>query len=502
MKLSRNVNPITLVFFCIIWLLLLIASYRFLQKPPACFAIDSLPYTIETSGCFLLRSDLAIKDPQGTAILIRTNNVRLDLGGHRITGPSNPMVSGIGIAGHGVHKVTIENGTISGFLYGVRIEKRKKRSSENVTVRNLFLVENTFRGAMIDGEVTTIENTVVERTGGSHFFPDAFAIGLDLNGPNCLVSKNLIRETYPVGKGESVGISLGSNVQGCVIQNNELLNSRTDKDMRTFGILSRKESMPTIANNKIVGFHQNTQALCLAIQSLPYLIDAPGCYELRGDLRIDDPAAAGILIRSSDVRLDLGGYQIIGPANLRGSGIGIAAEGARNVLIENGTVRGFLYGLRAEPGMNGATTGQFTIRKISFLNNSFRGALINGSDTIVEDVKISNTGGTLLFPDSYAIGLELAGPNCRISRNQIVETYPVGKGRSMAIALTDDTGGCRLQENVLLNSALHREEFKTFGIWTKEKSMNPQLLKNRIEGFTQPSISQSFLTYQAHKVSA
>ncbi len=239
------------------WTAVIVGSYIFTRTPPTCFTITQLPFAIESAGCYRLTEDLALRDPAGTGVLIRSNNVRLDLGGHRISGTSDLHGWGVGISAQGVHDVVVENGAVSGFMYGLRIEKRKGRPTERFTLRNVSVEDNTFRGALMEGVQISVEGVVVERTGGTLFFPDASVIGLELSGPDCRVVKNKVRETYPVGKGTGVGIHMTGAVQSCTLEDNEIYNSRSSRDSKTFGIQWPADAArPTLRGNRITGFTQ------------------------------------------------------------------------------------------------------------------------------------------------------------------------------------------------------------------------------------------------------
>jgi hypothetical protein len=251
----RNLRSIAWLMFVVIWLSLLAGSYLFSKKPPSCSVITVVPAVIESSGCYELRHDLELKDPSAIAILIRSNNVRLDLAGHRILGPSSSNGQGVGIAARGIHDVTVENGIITGFLYGIRVEMWKSRMTNRFTLKNVSLVNNGFRAAAIEGNNTVVEDVTVERTGGTLFFPNASAIGLDLAGADCRIRRNQILETYPVGEGEGVGISLSKDVQGCVVEENVLRNITRAGGSKTLGIRWKDSARSaTILNNRIDGF--------------------------------------------------------------------------------------------------------------------------------------------------------------------------------------------------------------------------------------------------------
>lgn len=75
--------------------------------------IDALPYTISTSGNYYLTKSLQFTATSGSAIIISTGNVTLDLGGFTLS--STPGVIGNAISvGLGLTNIVIKNGIITG----------------------------------------------------------------------------------------------------------------------------------------------------------------------------------------------------------------------------------------------------------------------------------------------------------------------------------------------------------------------------------------------------
>ncbi len=73
--------------------------------------ISTLPFTISKPGSYFLTGDLKVSK-KGGAIVVKTDNVTLNLNGFSIIGDGS-KVNGISI--DGTHNVAIENGTIRGF---------------------------------------------------------------------------------------------------------------------------------------------------------------------------------------------------------------------------------------------------------------------------------------------------------------------------------------------------------------------------------------------------
>src|SRR6185436_5060329 len=85
-----------------------------------CTPINSLPTSITTQGIYCLNSDFALNLGAGAAISIETNNVVIDLNGHKI----GNLAAGTGTFANGIYgfqrqNVTIRNGTLRGFRYGI-----------------------------------------------------------------------------------------------------------------------------------------------------------------------------------------------------------------------------------------------------------------------------------------------------------------------------------------------------------------------------------------------
>lgn len=76
------------------------------------------------------------------------------------------------------------------------------------------------------------------------------------------------------------------------------------------------------------------------IDSCPYVIAAPGQYLVAEDLACPVGTAITIVAAASGANLNLGGRTINGEGNTTGEGIDVL--GAQSVLINNGTVTGFL----------------------------------------------------------------------------------------------------------------------------------------------------------------
>lgn len=179
-------------------------------------------------------------------VVIRADRVRLDLQGYALCGAEGPgsRTAGIYIA-HGCRDVRIENGTISGFMYGVLADDGLSgERSSRVALRRLALSGNTFRGALLFASHSTVEDCIVSDTGGTTVHEDAYVFGIEVRGDHARVCRNVIHDFYSPGLGESVGISLSDEGDAASsVESNVVVNTRLPEAGRAFGAWVRNRAM-------------------------------------------------------------------------------------------------------------------------------------------------------------------------------------------------------------------------------------------------------------------
>jgi hypothetical protein len=85
--------------------------------------ITSLPYTITTSGTYVLDSSLDYNSSSAVAIQINAPNVTVDLNGNSINNlGAGPATQAVGINAFNEPNVTIRNGQIVGFFRGIELD--------------------------------------------------------------------------------------------------------------------------------------------------------------------------------------------------------------------------------------------------------------------------------------------------------------------------------------------------------------------------------------------
>ncbi len=110
------------------------------------------------------------------------------------------------------------------------------------------------------------------------------------------------------------------------------------------------------------------------ITSLPYTINNPGYYFLISNL--SSAGGNAITVNCDNVTLDLMGFRLAGPANNNYAGVFI--NGASNVEVRNGTVRGWYEGVYSS---SGSRQRLINVRA----NGNTYGFYLNGDDHLIEN---------------------------------------------------------------------------------------------------------------------
>jgi len=133
--------------------------------------IQKVPFTITSPGTYSLANDLSIDTKAVAITVVDTANVLVDLNGHIL---ANTATAGIGIAVVSSNFVTIENGTVYGFGYGMKFDA----NSENPVVVKVTLANDVI-GINTAAVKSTIEGCFMSGTGaGSGIFLAANTTGV------------------------------------------------------------------------------------------------------------------------------------------------------------------------------------------------------------------------------------------------------------------------------------------------------------------------------------
>ncbi len=154
-----------------------------------------LPLTITRQGTYCLAGNAGGLDlTSGAAITIAANNVVLDLNTHKLGNLGSGLATqAVGIQATDRKNITIKNGRILGFLFGISL--RDTGASSGHLIENIEADRNRQIGIFIQGSGNIIRDNRVQDTGGSTN-PDpgiggiGLAVGILADGSGARVINN------------------------------------------------------------------------------------------------------------------------------------------------------------------------------------------------------------------------------------------------------------------------------------------------------------------------
>jgi len=211
-----------------------------------CTPITTLPATITAQGIYCLTGNLATSQISGNAITINANNVTLDLNGWKVGG----QAAGTSTQANGIfssaNNVTIKNGIVRGFLYGIYL------GGSGVVVRDMLADSNTYAGIYITGLGALVEHNQVVNTGGSTINNGVSAVGIEANGNSSIVSDNMVAGITVAGNGNETGIGVAGSYSA--VRNNVVSNTAQPSIGTSDGIsMSEGIALNNTVSNFVVG---------------------------------------------------------------------------------------------------------------------------------------------------------------------------------------------------------------------------------------------------------
>src|SRR5262245_46227659 len=185
----------------------------------ACTSITTLPATITTPGVHCLNQDLNTSITTGNAIEIQADNVVIDLNGFKLGGlAAGPGTDAIGIFAGDRRNITVRNGTVRGFFFGILLED--SGASSGHLVESIRADHNTGYGIYVEGTGVVVRRNVVASTGGTTVFsPDADAFGIAVFGAGPRVLDNDVSNTFAQGAGVATAIWIRDSTGGLAVRN-------------------------------------------------------------------------------------------------------------------------------------------------------------------------------------------------------------------------------------------------------------------------------------------
>jgi hypothetical protein len=182
------------------------------------FPINAVPYKITRSGVYHFTRDLVYTATNGTAIDIAAPDVLIDMNGFELITEKGSATEANGIICQNYDRITIEDGTILGFINAVSL------GSQDANVTNL-LITSTFRsGITVVGDNANITGNRINFTGNSTAPGVTFAAAISLTGTFGNISNNQIEKTYTadINLRYAAGILLRA-CSSVVVSNNHIL---------------------------------------------------------------------------------------------------------------------------------------------------------------------------------------------------------------------------------------------------------------------------------------
>lgn len=220
--------------------------------------ISGVPIVITQPGVYTLGSDVTYNSASGAAIVIRADHVTIDLAGHSITNlAASAGQTAIGISATNRSDITITNGTVSGFFYGVQLADQTTGSAVygGHEVTNLTVTDCTFRGIRVEGAGNTVADCTVHDIAGTTVYANAFSAGIESLGPGAKITGNKVSEIHAQGTGEGLGISISNNGVGTIVDGNVVENVPRAAE-KSYGLWVGGGSVVTATDNTFSGWKQ------------------------------------------------------------------------------------------------------------------------------------------------------------------------------------------------------------------------------------------------------
>jgi len=246
-------------FFCASFLFFFFSwsTQIYAQAPvPACRAIDTTStQTIELveSGNYCLESDIAWTR-SGPAILIRGENIHVDLKSHLIYGIKG-LYGQIGMTVDGNAKnIVIEHGSIESMQVGIRATDVTRLDIAHLNVSDIAWI-----GMHVSGSQNSVSKSHFKNIGyiddGEN--KDGYGIGMLAAGKKMRIEGNSFQSVtqqpgHSEEPAEGVSILISEGAEDFLIQEN-LLQAKAGHPTRAIGIWARATNI-TIAKNRFVNF--------------------------------------------------------------------------------------------------------------------------------------------------------------------------------------------------------------------------------------------------------
>ncbi len=153
---------------------------------------------------------------------------------------------------------------------------------------------------------------------------------------------------------------------------------------------------------------------CYQIFDRAYL-DRPGCYVLQNDVLVANGSEGFLFIHSENVDLDLNGKTVVGTAE-SSTQAGIYVGGGDGIVIRNGTIRGFMFGIRGEAGEDGSRLENIAIKNVNVAGASTIGIKLDAADVSLIDVGVESRKEAIDSKRQYLFDISVDAVRCLYSQ--------------------------------------------------------------------------------------
>lgn len=199
-----------------------------------CTEIISLPAVITQQGVHCFKKDLTTSITSGAAITVNVSNVVIEMNGFKLGGLGGGLsTSASGILAVDRQNITVRNGAIRGFHYGVLFDTFGVSSSRGHLIEQMRIEGSRKTGIYVRGYNLIVRNNLVFDTGGG---TDTSAAGITVElGAGHLVADNVVSgvEESSSANGILVLYSTGAIVRGNQVRN--VVGGSQSNGIRAFG---------------------------------------------------------------------------------------------------------------------------------------------------------------------------------------------------------------------------------------------------------------------------
>jgi hypothetical protein len=235
------------------------------------------PATITQSGSYCLKKSYNTNLPGQPAISIEASDVTLDLNGFSLINQSTEVVKATsGVKAYNVTNVTVRNGGIRGYGYGVFYDAPDASVVRGQLVEDLFIDRTAYCGVCMVNQQGVIRRNIILRVegdaSGNHAGISGGRSSLDImdndignlassatgsvsgialsgsKGQSSIVEGNRITQFSSLSGYGSAGIWLYSDTPAIVRGNSLSSNNNAAEQSKTFGIRSYTDSAKIIGN--------------------------------------------------------------------------------------------------------------------------------------------------------------------------------------------------------------------------------------------------------------